>query len=80
VLEHPSNASFNVQNPLTKPKHRSSNLVIEVVMSKRSTKLQEINPQAKSFLTFQASMEVKFKEREVVRNGGKYGCKMKLEI
>jgi len=36
----------------------------ETLLSKKNTKLLEINPQANSFLTVQASMGVKFEERE----------------
>jgi len=56
--------SFNVEKPLTKPKNRSKSLENEALSSKKITKLLEINPQPKSFLSLQASSEVKFEEKE----------------
>jgi len=81
ILEHPSAIlSFTAQKSLTKPNSKSSNLEIEALMGKKLTKLQEIKPQAKIFLTLQESMEVKFEERECVkRDGDKYGCKWSLK-
>ena len=64
ILEHPSaSLSFNVRNPL-KPENQSSNLEIEALTSKMSTELQDFDLQENSFLTFQASMDVKYDERE----------------
>jgi len=56
--------SFNVAKPLTKPKNRSKSLENEALPSMKITKLQEINPQPKSFLSLQASREVKIEEKE----------------
>jgi len=64
-LQHPTaTLSLNVQHPLTKPKHQSSNLEIEALTSKNINKLREFKTQAKSFLTLQASLEANFKEGE----------------
>ena len=66
MFKHPSaTSSSNVENPLTKSINRLSNLEIEALTSKKSTKLQDFKPQAKSFVTLHASMELKlWRERK----------------
>jgi len=67
--------SFNVQNQLTKPKNRLSNLEIKALIRRKRIKLQDFKPQARAFSLFKLQWRWNLNGEKVVRDGSKYGAK-----